>query len=256
MAEAIPFWQRVGRLFRSGSGNGPPRATGEAGRSSAVASSTATLERSGALQQRSVLGAPPESIPWWRPQARRARAEAAGQRVAELALALEEHFRKQDDRAAALANSLDRVGSTLAQLADSQRLQGELLKCIAEHTDSAAKSAAGVVSTLAHVPESLNAQAEAIRGVARQLEIGQESDNQLMHSLQQFGRAVDTLGTSGTAQVEALQRLSTAQQHQNEAFAKLVTEQSRRYVAVVIGTSVLAVAAIAVAVITLVLQGR
>ncbi len=247
MSEPIPFWQRVSRVFR------PAAPPGGDGSSSAEAPVALTATRT--EPHRSEL-VPADRAPWWRPQARRAQTREAAQRVAELASALQDHFRQQDDRAAALASALDRVGGVLAQLAANQREQGECVKTIAAHADSAARSAASVVGTLAKVPESLNAQADAIRSVARQLEIGQESDNQLMHSLQQFGRAVDTLGTSGTAQVEALQRLTTAQQRQQDAFAALVTEQSRRYLVVVLITGVLSLAAIAVAIVSLLLRGR
>jgi hypothetical protein len=101
------------------------------------------------------------------------------------------------------------------------------------------------------MPESLLSQAEAIRTVARSLELAQEADTQLMHSLQQFGRAVDTLGSSGTAQVDILQRLNAAQREQHQAFTALVREQGRRFLAVFVVAAVLAVAALAALVATL-----
>ncbi|MEW6249145.1 MAG: hypothetical protein AB1716_00735 [Planctomycetota bacterium] len=239
MGQPIPFWQRVSRLFRSGNSDhggvtilappSPPAHDPHATRASGPA-------------------------PWWRPQARRAQTLAAATRLTEVAEALQDHFRRQDQRAAELSGALERVGGVLAQLAENQRAQGEYLRTIAEHTDAAARHAAAVTTTLARVPDALNAQADAIRTVARQFEIAQESDNQLMHSLQQFGRAVDTLGTSGNAQVEALQRLSGAQQRQHEAFGALVQEQHRRYLVIVIVSGVLALLAVGVAVAALMLQ--
>jgi acetyl-CoA acetyltransferase len=109
-------------------------------------------------------------------------------------------------------------------------------------TEAAGKSTAALNAALGRMPESLASQAEAIRTVARQMEISHESDNQLMHSLQQFGRAVDTLGSSGTAQVEVLQRLNAAQRDQHEALSGLVREQSRRFLVILAITAVLALA--------------
>jgi septal ring factor EnvC (AmiA/AmiB activator) len=167
---------------------------------------------------------------------------------------MEEHYRRQDERGAALAGSLDRVGAILEQLAVSQRAQSDYLRSIAEHTEVANRNSATLASTVAKLPESLSAQADAIRNVARQLEVAQESDTQLMHSLQQFGRAVDTLGASGTAQVEALQRLSNAQQRQHEEFATVVGEHNRRFLTVLIIIGVLLLGVIVVLGITVLMR--
>lgn len=242
MAAQFSFWQRVGSLFRSDTGLDRGRPTG-------------AIESRGRLEStisgpRDHGGNHPEPF-WRRHAARSAQARETALRVVELAEAMQQHFRQQDQRAAELAGSLDRVGSTLEQLAAAQRAHGDYLRSIAEHTESAGKNATALTATLSRVPESLLAQAEAIRTVARHLEIAQEADTQLMHSLQQFGRAVDTLGSSGTAQVEVLQRLNAAQHEQQAAMTALVREQSRRYLLVLIITGVLAVGALA-ALITLV----
>lgn len=192
-------------------------------------------------------------VRWWR-RPPRAPAREASLKLTELADAMEEHFRRQDQRAAELAGWLERMGGTLERLAAAQQAQGEFLRSIAGHAEAASKHSAALATTLGRVPESLLAQAEAIRTVARQLEIGHEADNQLMHSLQQFGRAVDTLGSSGTAQVEVLQRLSNAQGQQHEAFAGLVREQGRRFLALAVIAAVLALAALAALAVTIWLQ--
>ena len=229
MAEPISFWRRVGNLFRPGGDATDGNGAGES---------------SGAI----TAAAPAQAAGWLRRPAKAAQAREVALHVAELADAMQQYFRQQDQRAAELAGSLNRVGGVLEQLAESQRSHGDYLRTIAEQTESAGKNAAALTATVSRVPESLLAQADAIRTVARQLEISQEADTQLMHSLQQFGRAVDTLGSSGTAQVEVLQRLNHAQQQQHEAFSALVREQSRRFTvvfAVAAGLVVLAVGALA-----------
>lgn len=245
MAAQVSFWQRVGSLFRTDSGM-------DRGRQPGALESSGRLESSGAGPLNH-SGNHPEPF-WRRPAARSAQARETALRVVELAEAMQQHFRQQDQRAAELAGSLDRVGGTLEQLAAAQRAHGEYLRSIAEHTDSAGKNAAALTATLGRVPESLLAQAEAIRTVARHLEIAQESDTQLMHSLQQFGRAVDTLGSSGTAQVEVLQRLHAAQREQQSAMTALVREQTRRYLIVLVITGVLALGALAALITLLVLR--
>jgi hypothetical protein len=171
---------------------------------------------------------------WWRRRSSNAsQVREVSLRMLELATALEEHFRKQDESAVDLARSLDRVGSVLEQLSETQEAQRDYLQRIAEHTENAGRQSHVLNETLARVPEALLTQAEAIRGVARQLDLCQESDTQLMHSLQQFGRAVDTLSSSGAAQVDVLKQMNEAQRQQHDSVAVLVREQGRRFLLVV-----------------------
>jgi len=249
MATQSSCWQRVGNLIRPDDPNAtdvPPMPP--------LATSTATVEPA-APRALTVVDA--AATPWWRRrQVRQAQSQEMALRVYELAGAMQQHFRQQDQRAVELAGSLDRVGGILEQLASSQKAQGDYLRTIAERTDVASKHAAALTETLSRMPDSLMTQAEAIRTVARQLEVSQESDTQLMHSLQQFGRAVDTLGESGTAQVQVLHKLNTAQREQHEALTTLVREQSRRFVVVLAIASVVAVAGLAALGVTLLLVLR
>ena len=242
MAGQNSLWRRVSSLFRAET----DVPAGE--RSTHV---EAADEPGGALATAPSAGGD-HPTRWWRRSARSVQVREVSLRVVELAQALKQHFEQQDQRAAEVGRSLNRVSGILEQLADAQRGQGEYLRSIAEHTEAAGKNASALTATLGRMPESLMAQAEAIRTVARSLELAQEADTQLMHSLQQFGRAVDTLGSSGTAQVDALQRLSAAQQEQHQAFAALVREQGRRFMALLAVVGVLAVAATVVLVVLLV----
>ncbi len=243
MSARVSFWQRLGSLFRS-----------EAASSGGDGATTFLEPRpehvgGGVSPVRPGAGAP--AATWWRRSSKGVQAREAALRVVELAHSLQQHFEQQDRRAAELAGSLNRVGGTLEQLAETQRAEGDYLRSIAEHAEAAGKNAAALTAALGRMPESLLSQAEAIRTVARSLELSQEADMQLMHSLQQFGRAVDTLGSSGTAQVDILQRLNAAQQEQHQAFTALVREQGRRFLAVFVVAAVLAVAALAVLIATL-----
>jgi hypothetical protein len=227
MAGPVRFWHRVNSFFR-------PAATGNDGRTTDEPAG----ENAGLVANPPSPGAQRPILGWWRRPASPHVREVA-LRVVELAHSLQQHFEQQDRRSAELANSLNRVGGTLEQLADSQRAHGEFLRSIAEHTETASKNAAALTSTLGRVPESLLAQAEAIRTVARSLDVSQEAD---------------TLGSSGAAQVDILQRLNAAQQAQHEAFAALAREQSRRFLTVVVVVGVLAVVAVGALITMLVMR--
>jgi hypothetical protein len=239
MADFKSAWQRVRRIFQP---NEPPP----------YAAPPADARRAGAGS----AARPPAPLPltnetaattWWqRREARHARAQEMSIRMLELADSLQDHFRRQDERAVELSGALERVGSTLNELAESQRAQSQYLRTIAEQTESAGRQTAALAGTLSKLPESVQAQADAIRTVARHLEVAQEADTQLMFSLQRFGQAVDTLSTSGTAQVEVLQRLSAAQAEQHESLTALVRQQSRRFVIVTMIVVVVALAGLAV----------
>jgi len=252
MAATVSFWQRVSSILRPGvmpmahtDGNG--RTVIVAGADDAVLSRAVSADVTGGVQ----------AAPWWRRrQMRQAQTRAASLRVIALADALQQHFQQQDQRAAELGQALQRVGGTLEQLAATQHAQGQCLQTIAAHSEAAGKQAAALTDTLRRVPDSLLAQAEALRTVARHLDISQESDTQLMHSLQHFGQAVGTLSSAGTAQVETLQHLHAAQREQHEAFSALVREQSRRFMLMLFVAGLLALAGLAGLGITLALHYR
>lgn len=248
MAAQGSFWQRVSSFFRSDLGQGL-RAGGD-GRVGAPEPPAGLVGVAGPHSEPALAA---RGVAWWRRhQARRAQARQAVLRVGELAEALEQHFRQQDQRAAELAASLDRVASVLGQLAHTQQVQGECLQSIARHSELAERHAAQLSETLSRVPESLLTQAEAIRTVAAQLDLAQQSDRQLVQTLEQFARAADALGSSGTAQVNALQNLATAQREQQLALSRLVREQSRRLLVMGLVTAIVALGALGALVVSLI----
>ncbi len=192
-------------------------------------------------------------VPWWRRrQLRHAQQRDLARRVVDLAAAMREHFERQDRRAAELTQTLERIGGVLEQLAASQDGHGQRIGEVVGQTERLGQHVASISDTLGRVPEAMVQQAEALRGLSKRLEITQETDLQLMHSLQAFGRAVDTLGSSGTAQVEALRRLAEGQRGQHDAIAALVRAQNRRLLVVVAAACVVALAGVAALVVALV----
>lgn len=245
MANADSIWQRMGNLFRAEDSG--PRPDSD--------STTATMEPTHGPVTKAVPTLPASSdwsnVPWWRRRSvRQAQSREMALRMFELAGAMQQHFRRQDERARELSGALQHLGGVVEQMASFQQSQTESLKTVADQSTTANKHAAKLADQLSRVPDSLVTQADAIRAVARHLEISQEADTQLMHSLQQFGRAVDTLGSSGSAQVEVLQTLNNSQREQHDALTALVREQGRRFIwvmvlaalAVALGIGALAVA--------------
>jgi DNA repair exonuclease SbcCD ATPase subunit len=242
MTEQDTLWRRMGTFFRPSNAAEAPEDE----------SSDAMLAHTpGGLSSA-------KSLPWWeRRRLRKAQAHEASVRMARLAEAIQQHFQRQDERATTLHESLGRVGQVLEQMAGAQEKQNESLSAIAQHVESSCRHTSTLSDSLGRVPESLLTQAEAIRAVARQIEISQEADTQLMHSLQQFGQAVDTLNSSGTAQVGVLQQLNAAQQQQHDALTQMVREQGRRFATLTIVVGVLSVAVLGalVAMIALAMGG-
>jgi hypothetical protein len=234
MAAPVTFWQRLVQAFR------PDAATD--GDQTLIDNSPATPLRGGEL-------APSAGRPL-KPAAPR----DVATRMVELVDAMQDHFHRQDARALELAGALDRLGGTLEQLAQTQRSQGDYLKAIAGHSETAARNACAATDVLGRIPDSLLAQAEATRTVARQVELARESDRQFIESLQHFGQAVDTLGSAGTAQVEALQRMSTAQISQHDALVAMAREQNRRFLTIVIVLGTLVITGLTAAIVLLALR--
>lgn len=237
MPEGTSFWQRVRGMFKPERGESAWQdADGGPGGDAAAAGTAldSTWRRKGA------------AIP----------AKDATQRLITLTDRMQEHFTKQEEQATEMSVALQRVGRVLEQLADSQRSQSEYLKTIAAQTESNGRHAASVSDTVSRIPESLLSQAEAIRAVADQMKSSQDADERLLQSLHSFGKAVDTLGNAGAAQVETLQRISGVQREQQTALTDLVREQSRRFLIVLVVAAVLGLGALAALVVTLALNAK
>jgi hypothetical protein len=166
-------------------------------------------------------------LPWVRRQKSLDRLDERYQRVLELLDLMRLHFERQDQRAVELAAGVERVGSTLEQLAGTQRTQGECLASIVGRVEDAARASKGLSSMLAEVPASLQAQAEAVRTVARQMEASRATDAELVGSLQQFSHAADSLRNAGTVQTETLQRLHDTGERQTASLQAFVRQQTR-----------------------------
>lgn len=171
--------------------------------------------------------------PWTRRSASLDQLRDGYDRVVRMMDAMSQHFERHDRRAEQMTESVIRMAGTLEKLAESQRLQGEFIQTIAKGVDAAGRTTGALSNTLGQLPATLTAQAEAMRAVARQMETSQQTESQLVHSVQRFGLAVDTLRESGAVQVETLQRLHAGDHEQREALKGFIREQSRRFIWVI-----------------------
>jgi len=253
MSTGVSFWKRVGSVFRAGGADG--RDSDGNGRVPGVEAADAS--RNGDPGE---SGLPPSEtpsrttrLPWLRRQPGTPHLPETYQRLVGLMDSMQEHFKKQDERAEQLNGSVGRVANMLEQLTEAQRGAGERIHSIAQQVDAAGKYTAALSDALCQMPATMQAEAEAIRSVAQQLEVAHEADTQLMHSLQQFGHAVDSLRKSGTAQVETLERLHAAERGQHEVLTDLIRAQGRRFLVVMIVAAVLGLGALMALAVTLAL---
>ena len=219
MSNTSTFWKRVGSAFRLGNdGN---------------LSSTATPT---VLELRPLRGASMDSdqssagLFGWQSKRKREAAELRERqsRFMELLAAMRTHFEAQDRRSEKLESAIQSVAGTLDEISQSQKEQSQSLAVIAQHTDAAAKNAAAMLATTIELPASLQAQAEAVRTVAKRMESAQETDAELVGSLQNLGRALDELHRAGALQVETLQRLNMSDARNQDQFRALLKAQNRR----------------------------
>jgi len=253
MAAQVSFWQRVGSFLRGTASTTPPGDGRRNGEPLVIDSDECGSAESGNPDSVS-RGSPGFLARLGRRQPTTPQMRNGYQHVIEAMEDLREHFRRQDERTEQGIRQVERMTGLLEQLALTGRDQEAHIRSITEHVGQVARQAAAFSESLGQMPALLRGEAEAVRAMVRQMEIGQESDTQLMHSLQKLSQAVDTLQAAGVAQVQTLERLHAAQSEQREALTALVREQSRRFLVIIAIASILGLAALAALVTTLALH--
>jgi DNA repair exonuclease SbcCD ATPase subunit len=239
MSQATSFWRRIGSLFGVSTVGDEPDGNALGGNESRVvqavegSDSAAYMGSSGGLLARFRRNDP------------RAAQLAGYQRIAELMDSLQEHYRQQDERAARMEQQTERISSILQQLADSGRQQQEHVRTMTDNVSQATRHSAAMSESLSLLPPLLQAEADAVRSMVRQMDVAQESDTQLMQSLQKLGQAVESLNGASNAQVQTLERLSAAEREQRQALTLLVREQTRRFLVIMLVAAILGVGALA-----------
>jgi len=243
MGPSVSLWQRLKRAFHDGFRR--QGASGvQADRSQTQGPSTA-----------GELGTDPSKaglLAWRRRTTPDATAARDGSvRLLELIDGLEHHFEEQDRRAAELSRHVEQITGLLERLAESGARQQEGLNAVADSVGQVRQHTALMSESLGQLPPLFQSEAEALRQMVRQMDVAQESATQLMHSLQRLSQAVDALQAAGLAQVQTLERLSSAEREQQQALFLLVREQSRRFLIIIVTAAVLGLGALAALTATL-----
>lgn len=227
MSAHASFWTRIGTFLRSAA---QPRHANGNGHYS---------------QHNTLTDSPPRSSGGFM-RLMRSPGREAYERVDELMNSIERHFAAQDRRAEQLSSAIERIAGTLEKLGESQQAQESCIRSIAGQVETSSRFAATISDALTKMPASFQAQGDALRSIARQLEVLQESDGQLVISLQKFGTAADALHASGVAQVETLRKLHESDARRHGETTALIRDQGRRFavlMALGMGAVILTVAA-------------
>lgn len=233
MSAHASFWNRVGSFFRHSSDSFFDTASAARNRENGAGRQPAPKPAPVALVERPAEPRPGTGLL----RLMRSPARDAYERMGELMDGVQRHFDAQDRRAEQLAHSVERVATMLAALAETQRAQEACIRAITTQVESSGKFAASVSEAVGRMPASFQAQGEALRSIARQLEVLQESDGQLVLSLQKFGTAADALHASGIAQVQTLKELHESGRQQHYQTTATLREQNRRFMLVLMVTA-------------------
>lgn len=257
MSATVTLWKRVEGMFRPRSA---VRASGDkrigyvqpvdkaadsslAGNGNGHASATGHANGNG--QTGSVFA------PWsrWRRRATELRENYL--RTAELIDAVHEHFKRADERAAHLVDSIERMRVALEAIGTQQREQSELVARIDERLAAAETHAQQLAGAIRELPPALRSQADAVQAVSSQLESSRATDARLVDSLGQFERAVSEIRESGNVQIDTLNRLQLDAKQDRDALERTLRRQNRRFALLSVVTTILSLVAICSLALTL-----
>lgn len=207
MATQSSFWKRLSNVFRQ---DFPADQT-----------DAALLNRSeNSSGEYSVLR-------WLRGDGRSSRQESR-ERANLVMQLVEQHLQQQDQRAAQLSASVDRVAGMLEQIAIAQRGQTEVLRVIADQVERSSGHAANAAQSLSQLPTSMQSQAEALRVVVDEMRQNRAQGGELLQNLRKFGDAVEGVHHAATAQSETLHRMHESQEQHREVVSRMVRDQGGR----------------------------
>ena len=252
MSHHTSIWQRMGNVFRGGLSQ---RSHGNGHASPSVVKYASAAADATLLKEAPINGDHPSLLTrLGRREPSMTQMRDGYHHMLEMIDGLQNHFHQQDQRAEQLGQHVERMVDMLEQLAKSGHSQQEHIHAIADNVSQAGRHTAIISESLSQLPDLLRDEAEVAHSMVRQMEVSQEADMQLMHSLQKLGQAVDGLNDAGTAQVQTLKRLSIAEREQREALTTLIHDQTRRFLIIIIIAAVLGLGSLAALVTTLVLQ--
>jgi hypothetical protein len=104
---------------------------------------------------------------------------------------------------------------------------------------------------LVDLPKIADAQREALQAIGREMQTGRQIDETMVQTVEHLREAVSTWSDNSNAAANAMNRLQETASKRDDRLAQLMTEQNRRFTWFMVLTAVLAVAATATGVLTL-----
>ncbi|MBL8879511.1 MAG: hypothetical protein JNG88_10365, partial [Phycisphaerales bacterium] len=168
MSTQVSFWKRLSSVFRA------DMPTTRGGEGPLLNAGPAT-----SVEDRSLLR-------WLRGDGRSSRRE----RASAMMHLLEQHLQQQDQRAAQLSASVDRVAGMLEQIASAQRSQTDVLRTIADQVERSSGHVAAAAQSISQIPASMKSQADALHIVIDEMQQNRAQGGELVQSLRRVGDVV------------------------------------------------------------------
>jgi len=198
---------------------------------------------------------PPGALTRWskRDQAL-AQLQEGYERVNQLIADIQGHMANQSERSDRMCNSLEQLSRSMADLPAVSQQQARMLESIVGQLETANTRTQQLTGAVAELPKVARAQTETLTGINRQLEMVGEQSVVTSQTMEKIGTAISSVGDTSSAQTKILKQMNYRVDEQNERINQLIASQGKRFVLLFIATALLAVAAIAAVVASVVLR--
>ena len=160
------------------------------------------------------------------------------------------HLEGQEQRAAAMMESIDALTQTLSSLPEDARAESEALNGIREQLEEDAVRAKRLEDQFAGLPKLADMQRETMASIDRRLSDDVDRNERIHDSLGEVRQALVAVGESATESTNVLREVHTQTLDREERMARLLEAQSRRLtwiaaIAITVSVSAVVVSAIA-----------
>jgi len=176
------------------------------------------------------------------------------ERVTQLVENMQTHMAKQSERTEQICSSLDQLARSVSDMSAISRPQIQTLEAIVGQLEMANVRNQQLTESVSELPKVARAQSDTLAGINRQLEMAGEQNVVSTQTMEKLGMAIDTLGQSNQGQAEALKEMNARTNEHHDLLTDLIDKQNKRFTMLFVITIVLAIAAVAAAVVSLVLK--
>lgn len=169
--------------------------------------------------------------------------------LSDLVSAVHKHLKSQDEQSAQIAGAVSQLAETVSRLPDAVSGQSEHLSAITEQLESVNARAARWDDTISQIPSLADAQRQTLQAICERIDTSQETQAQVIKSMDGFRDAVGSLSETSTASNRSIKEMQDSAQVRDERLMSLIAEQNRRFNRLFVVTIVLVVMAAASAAI-------